>query len=286
MKKLVVIVALGTLAAIGGIAYAAIPGANGVINGCYSKQLGVLRVIDSAAGKTCTSLENPISWNSHGPAGPPGMQGPPGERGPQGQTGEPGERGPQGETGPKGEIGPQGERGLQGETGAPGERGPQGERGLQGERGPQGAQGPAGPPGPSASFTGTNSSRLIPIPTAPAHVPEGTIGQIHVPDGDAVYFSQLMLIARAGASPTGTLVECQLIRGHGVEGRQLAHAHVTVEAGERQTLTLVSGTPATQGPLWLRCRVPGPASDVVLVDGVQVQLTAVKVGSASLEFIP
>ena len=85
---------------------------NTVINGCYVKKTGVLRLLQSGS---CTAAENPISWNQVGPQGP---EGPPGQNGAQGETGPPG---PQGETGPQGPEGPQG---PQGETGSQGPRGP------------------------------------------------------------------------------------------------------------------------------------------------------------------
>jgi len=46
-----------------GLAYAAIPGADAMINGCYEKRTGLLRVIDAEAGKKCTQWETPISWS-------------------------------------------------------------------------------------------------------------------------------------------------------------------------------------------------------------------------------
>jgi hypothetical protein len=95
-------VVLATLAAVamaGGIAYAAIPGSNGVISGCYGKHVGVLRVIDAEAGKTCKPFENPIAWNQQGPSG---AQGPPGPKGDKGDKGDTGAQGPQGPPGPSG----------------------------------------------------------------------------------------------------------------------------------------------------------------------------------------
>jgi hypothetical protein len=45
----------------GGVAFATIPGSGGMINGCYERSGGLLRVIDAGAGATCrpseTSLE-------------------------------------------------------------------------------------------------------------------------------------------------------------------------------------------------------------------------------------
>ncbi len=80
---------IGILAFSGGLVYAAIPNSTtGVINGCFEKYTGLLRVIDTQAGKTCTRWETPISWNQVGPAGEPGLQG---QTGPQGEPGEDGE---------------------------------------------------------------------------------------------------------------------------------------------------------------------------------------------------
>ena len=65
------IIGAGTLGA-AGIAVASIPGQGGVINGCYNKTNGELRVIDSAAGDTCRNHESAIQWNQTGPQGPVG----------------------------------------------------------------------------------------------------------------------------------------------------------------------------------------------------------------------
>jgi collagen triple helix repeat protein len=111
-------VSAGILAVAGGVAYATIPNsATAVISGCYGKTTGLLRVIDGQAGKKCTSLEVPISWNQKGLPGVAGGQGP---QGPQGDTGAEGPQGPQGEPGPAGPGGPQG---LKGDTGPAGPAG-------------------------------------------------------------------------------------------------------------------------------------------------------------------
>jgi hypothetical protein len=80
------------------IAYASIPGSDGVIYGCYKKSGGSLRVIDRAV-TNCAKDESLISWNQTGPEGPPGPAGPPGPQGLQGPVGPQGETGPQGESG-------------------------------------------------------------------------------------------------------------------------------------------------------------------------------------------
>jgi hypothetical protein len=87
------------------IAYASIPGSDGVFYGCYKKSGGSLRVIDRSV-TNCSKDETLISWNQTGPEGP---QGPVGPQGPQG---EPGPAGPQGIEGPAGPAGPQGPSGI------------------------------------------------------------------------------------------------------------------------------------------------------------------------------
>ena len=111
-----------------GIVTATIP-SNNVIDACYSRSGGSLRVIDSTVTK-CGKNETSLAWNVQGVPGP---------------KGDPGETGPQGPVGPQGEPGPQG---------------PQGPQGLQG---PQGTQGPAGPSGPSVltSFTYAPSHTFV-----------------------------------------------------------------------------------------------------------------------------
>jgi hypothetical protein len=118
---------VGSIAAIclallmGTAALAAIPGAGGVITGCYSKKDGKLRVIDAQAGKKCAKGEVALSWNQ---AGPQGLAGPAGPQGPAGPSGTPGRQGPQGLPGVPG---PPGLAGAKGDTGAPG---PKGDKGL------------------------------------------------------------------------------------------------------------------------------------------------------------
>jgi hypothetical protein len=92
----------------GAVAFAAVPGNDGVINACYEvQQNGTtplaggpnVRVIDPSAGQTCNPVgaagppEHALSWNVSGPPGPEGAAGSPGA---QGATG------PQGASGPAG----------------------------------------------------------------------------------------------------------------------------------------------------------------------------------------
>src|SRR5688500_5059532 len=55
------------------IAYASIPGPGGVINSCYHKNDGALRIIDSA--DQCKSNEDALNFNQTGPQGPAGPSG-------------------------------------------------------------------------------------------------------------------------------------------------------------------------------------------------------------------
>jgi hypothetical protein len=69
----------------GGIAWAAIPGASGVINGCYQKVEGQLRVIDPGTD-SCRPSEVAITWNERGVAGGKGDPGAPGGDGRDGTS--------------------------------------------------------------------------------------------------------------------------------------------------------------------------------------------------------
>ena len=81
----VAIAVVALFAVAGGIAYAAIPDASGVIHACYrtstDDQKGQLRVVESAA--SCRTNESPTQWNV---TGAPGAQGPAGEDGADGTS--------------------------------------------------------------------------------------------------------------------------------------------------------------------------------------------------------
>ena len=55
------------------IAFATIPGSDGVINSCYHKNDGALRIIDS--NDQCKANEEALSFNQTGPQGPQGLSG-------------------------------------------------------------------------------------------------------------------------------------------------------------------------------------------------------------------
>jgi hypothetical protein len=90
---------IALLVAVSAVAVASIPGSGSVVNACYQKNGGGLRVIDAAkrgrAGK-CRSGEKALSWNEQGPKGSQGIAGTPGTPGTQGTAGAPGSPGPAG----------------------------------------------------------------------------------------------------------------------------------------------------------------------------------------------
>jgi hypothetical protein len=79
---LVALTIVGALLVAGGIAYATVPDASGVIHGCYNKTQGSLRVIDTDKAQTCSNSEASINWSQTGPQGAQGPQGPTGPTGP------------------------------------------------------------------------------------------------------------------------------------------------------------------------------------------------------------
>jgi hypothetical protein len=90
-----------TLALGAGVAFAAIPGPDGVIHACYKSNTGALRVVDTA--NQCSGNEVALAWNQKGEKGdqgPPGPPGPPGAKGDKGDAGPPGPPGPPGLPGP------------------------------------------------------------------------------------------------------------------------------------------------------------------------------------------
>lgn len=90
MNKRARILALGAVAVLvtaAGAAYAAIPGSNGTIQGCYGKVTGNLRVIDVPKSEKCSRLlEEPLAWSQQGPKGDKGDKGDPGSPGQPGSS--------------------------------------------------------------------------------------------------------------------------------------------------------------------------------------------------------
>ena len=95
-SRTVVIGALCVCLGAAATGWAAVPGSDGEIHGCYTKKSGALRVIDLDNGQKCSSTEAALGWNQKGVPGPQGVAGPVGPAGPEG---------PQGPQGPKGDPG-------------------------------------------------------------------------------------------------------------------------------------------------------------------------------------
>src|ERR1700730_8706869 len=92
------IVALAALfIAVGGFAFAAITGPDGVIHACYKKRGGALSVV--TRGETRPGGARALWWNQLGPTGPKGPKGANGTKGANGQAGVPGGEGKKGDAG-------------------------------------------------------------------------------------------------------------------------------------------------------------------------------------------
>ena len=87
ITQLVAVVCVGLAAGFAGrAAWAAIPDGN-TIHGCYDVT-GVLRVIDTSAGKSCKAgTETSLDWAQSGTQGSQGIQGPQGDQGATGPAG-------------------------------------------------------------------------------------------------------------------------------------------------------------------------------------------------------
>jgi Collagen triple helix repeat (20 copies) len=227
---------VGAFLAAGAVTLAAIPDSSGVIHGCYQKNSGQLRLIDTEpsppmranrdddddddddrgnrAGE-CRRSEIAISWNQTGPAGPAGPPGPKGDtgergpagpagpEGPAGPAGPPGPQGETGETGPAGPPGPQGETGETGPAGPPGPQGEIGETGPQGPTGPPGPAGPQGPAGPSLAGQSCPSGGFVTGVSASGNI----ICSSGCPSGELTFHITSVVVATLHNWPGGTVTQ-------------------------------------------------------------------------------
>jgi hypothetical protein len=102
-RKRPLILAAGVLVAtaITAVAWASIPGSNGVYTACMLKGVGTIRLIDKSLPSTnlmshCTDKEAEVSWNQAGQPGPAGLQGAMGDPGAPGTNGTNGSNGKDG----------------------------------------------------------------------------------------------------------------------------------------------------------------------------------------------
>jgi hypothetical protein len=85
---------IALVAAVSGLAIAAVPDSRGRIAACYSKKTGSVRLLVKGGG--CPRGLTLIRWNQRGPAGVAGSPGAPGTAGERGLQGEQGNQGVQG----------------------------------------------------------------------------------------------------------------------------------------------------------------------------------------------
>ena len=248
-----------TAALAGGVAWATIPSSGGVINGCYQKNDGQLRVVDTAGA--CRASELALSWSQTGPQGAQGAQGP---QGAKGDTGATGAQGPQGEQGP---------------------RGFQGFQGLTGAQGPQGAQGPAGPAGAANAFEFTyHPSRDIFQQRSTAV----TVGHLALPAGTFVVAARVWVDSFDGSLAPGLRdASCVIVPDNTLPvlaGEGLDEAQTTVQGNFRVgNMTLFTVYSSNAGPsdahgvqirCWGQSNTSGGTTDMkvgfVKIEAIQV----------------
>jgi len=74
VRASVVAASVGLAVGLGGVAWATIPDAAGVIHACYKAQNGQLRVIDVSLGQSCVPSEVALQWSQTGPGGSQGLR--------------------------------------------------------------------------------------------------------------------------------------------------------------------------------------------------------------------
>lgn len=227
----------------GSVAFGAIPGAGGKIDGCYTKLGGVVRVVDKAKSESCNSkLETPLSWNQTGPAGPKGEKGDVGPTGMPGEQGEKGDAGPPGAKGEKGDIGPAGADGAKGEKGDTGPAGADGAKGENGDKGDKGDTGAAGLPGTAGQAANTRFGAGAIILEDPQFFPTPVPGLSRIvmqPADSVLFISTDGGLLNTGAS--GGYVDISLR----VDGDVIRQERVFVDSGgvERWSLTTTRTLP-------------------------------------------
>ena len=187
-KILLGVAALAAIGVTAGIALAAIPVADGTIQGCYKKGNGQLRVVESSAD--CHRSEVAISWSQKGQKGDPGAAGAPGSPGTPGTNGV------------NGKDGLPGKDGVDGKDGLPGKDGTNGTDGVDGKDGKDGLPGIQGPPGPSGAD-----------PTADAFVNQfGTnTGNATAANGETCTLGEILLSASPIRTAGGVPASGQLL---------------------------------------------------------------------------
>jgi hypothetical protein len=217
-----------------------------VINGCYLKKLGAVRVIDAEAGAKCTSLEKVISWNQQGQPGPPGA------------------------AGAKGEPGPAGTPGADGAAGPPGPPGAAGTNGDPGPAGTPGTDGAPGPPGPSDAFIAENYGGIV-LPAGPGVT---TMANRQLPAGSYVIIAKTVVDVTNSTSISRVtcFLDDQQFQG---QFRGFDDSTVSVIADTQQVLTLNSAIVLSEaGGIEMKCNAARGNATLY-----STKMTAIKIGA-------
>ncbi len=83
-RRSLLLFVVALVALFGGVAWATIPGSDGVILGCYENKTGNLKVVDALP---CPKNHTSLPWNQAGVAGTPGTNGTSGTNGTNGVSG-------------------------------------------------------------------------------------------------------------------------------------------------------------------------------------------------------
>jgi hypothetical protein len=268
----VVLVALA-----GGIAWAAIPAADGTYTACRLNNVGTVRLIDPSLPSSsllghCTSAETQITWNKGGPTGPkgpPGDKGPTGDKGPVGSNGPTGDKGPTGDAGSKGATGDKGPAGDAGSDGAPGDKGPTGDKGPNGDKGPTGDKGPNGDKGPDgdkgpAGEPGGVSVHYRAEPFALPFLSSVAITNVNVTPGNWVISVKAQLSSTTATDVTCSLVD--LVSGHVFDSWQ---GKAGTGGADETVVLMAADSFSTDTAVWLRC-----ASSATLATLKQLKMVA------------
>lgn len=209
----------------GGVAWASVPGPDGVIHGCYKASdggdggnKGSLRVVDVATD--CKKSERTLDWNQTGPQGPQGPQG------------------------------IQGVQGTQGDNGIQGVQGVKGDRGDPGTPGSPGAQGPQGPAGASDVYIRRGGSVEKPDGNANSHT------TLQVPAGNYLISGKAVIVNGDGSNQPA---DCHLSTGDKtyVEVPQTRNDGGTTKDGWLAVSVMDTTSVSTWTPIWMDCHVFG-----------------------------
>ena len=228
-----VVASIALVVAVGGAAFAAIPGPDGIVKTCYTTATGALRVIDSTAA--CNSVETELLINQTGPAGPAGATGPQGAPGAAGAAatmpplpfgdGKPSRAElPKGLTLPPKKPGPQVVKKLKGKAGVAGE--------------------------PTAAYQNVVSTKRTTLGSQAAQTGDTTIAHVFVPAGRFFVTGEVTGGTALTIGQTAVLIYCTLVAGT-----------ETLDDGwidPYQSQTTLTGTANVKSPsrIDLRCYTP------------------------------